>query len=380
MGNQLIVDSDGHILEPPDLWQRYLEPKYRGRAIRIRQDEDRLEYLEVDGAKSAMVRVGNLGSLGGAYQDPRELLTPGRVTYWEVARRTPGAIDPDARIKEMDEQRIDFALLYPTIGILWEGECADAELSAAYCRAYNNYLFDFCSPHPDRLVPIAHINLRDVRLAAKEVERVKDKAKGVFITPYPANGRPIGDSYYDPFWVACEAANLPVSTHVQVRPGALGMGLYRPTGPRSQDSTPWFFFMELPEDSILGLNCVFQDGVLSRFPRLRYVILETGCGWLPGWMNRADAKYERFAFTTQMTAKPSEIFRERCWISADVDETTIPYVAGLLGARRMLWGSDYPHIDAHQNPVGELRKHISGLSSEEQEWILGRAALELYGL
>jgi len=136
----------------------------------------------------------------------------------------------------------------------------------------------------------------------------------------------------------------------------------------------------LAEDSIMDLNCVFQGDVLDRFPRLKYVVLETGCGWVPGWMDRADGKFELFAFTTRMTRKPSEIFRERCWISTDVDEASIAQVARTIGANHMMWATDYPHIDAHKNPLKELRKNIASLSDEEQDWILGRTAVELYGL
>src|SRR5260370_985578 len=190
MQKSAVVDAAGHILEPPDTWDRYLERKYR-----------------------------------------------------------------------------------------------DRESAAAYCRAYNNYLFDFCSRHSDRLIAVAHINLCDVNLAVAEVQRVKGKAKGIFCTPYPMNGRPYGHRYYDPFWAACEAADLPVSTHVQVRPNSLGHEFY-PAG-----RAPWFFFMELTEDSIMGMNLIFQGGVPERFPRLKYVVLETGCVWLPSWMERAGSKY-----------------------------------------------------------------------------------------
>ena len=381
MPKPVVIDADGHILEPPDLWQRYLEPAYRDRAIRLAVDERGLEYLEIDRHKSRLLQGGTLGILGGAYQDPRELMTPGKVSYWEAAKRTPGGIDPDARVREMDEQGIDMAILYPTIGICWEGECDDPQLSAAYCRAYNNYVLDFCSGHADRLIPIAQINLRDVNLAIAEVERVKDKVKGLFYTPFPTNGIPIGAAYYDPFWACVEASGLPISTHVQVRPDFLGDGLYRHTSmPRAEENSMWYIFMQITEDSRLGLNCLFQGGVLERFPRLRYVVLEIGCGWLPAWMERADAKYEAFSFSTAMHHTPSQLFRNNCWISADVDEAMIPEVSKWIGAERMLWATDYPHLDAHKDPLVELRTHLGGLSSTDQEWILGRAAAELYRL
>lgn len=381
MAKPTVVDSDGHILEPTDLWEKYLELKYRDRAIRLRVDSRGWEYFEIDRQMSKTLRGGALGALGGAYQDPRELLTPGKLTYWEVAKRTPGAIDPDARVREMDAEGIDAAILYPTIGIIWEGDCHDAELSAAYARAYNNYLFDFCSKHPDRLIPVAHVNLLDVNMAVAEVERVKGKAKGIFTTPVPRNGRPVGHRYFDPFWAACEAAGLPVATHVQVRPDFLGSGMYLPEGePTPEKSTIWFLFMQLTEDSRLGMNCVFQGGVLERFPNLRYVVLEIGCGWLPSWIERADGKYEMFGFTTGMKHKPSELLLRNCWISAEPDEACIPEMAGVVGAQRLLWATDYPHIDAYKNPVKELRHHIEPMSREDQEWILGKSAVELYRL
>ena len=217
MAKPLVVDADGHILEPPDTYERYIEPKYRPRAMRLKFDDQGLEYVEIDGKQSVMMRGGVLGNLGGAYMNAEELFTPGKHTYWEVAQRYPGAIDPDARVRDMDEQGIDIAVLYPTLGIVWEEDNKDPELSAAYCRAYNNYLIDFCSRHPDRLIAIAHVNLRDVDLAVAEMQRVKDKVKGVFYTPFPGNGRSPGSPYYDRFWGAAEAFGLPVSTHVQGR-------------------------------------------------------------------------------------------------------------------------------------------------------------------
>ena len=382
MAKPLVVDADGHVLEPADLWERYLEPRFKDRAIRIRLDSKGLEFVEIDRRKSAFLRGGTLGGLGGAYQDQRELMTPGKVTYAECCRRTPGAIDPHARIKEMDAEGIDVAILYPTIGICWERECEDPELSAAYCRAYNNYLFDYCAAHRERLIPVAHVNLRDVSFAVAEVQRVKGKAKGVFVTPFPCNGRPHGDSYYDPFWAACEAAGLPVSSHVQVRADSLGSGLYHADHypPTADDIPRWFYFMQLAEDSMLGLNCLFQGAVLQRFSNLKYVMLEAGCGWVPGWMDRADGKFEKFGFTTRLSEKPSEVFRRRCWISTDVDEISIGGVARTIGANHMMWATDYPHVDAHEHPLTELRKNMQGLSEEEQQWILGRTAAELYRL
>ena len=98
-------------------------------------------------------------------------------------------------------------------------------------------------------------------------------------------------------------------------------------------------------------------------------------------MERADEKYEVFSFATQIHQKPSDLFRQHCWISTETDETTIAEVVRKLGgASRMLWATGYPHVDAHPNPVNTLKRHIAMLPPDQQEWILGKGAAELYRL
>jgi len=129
-----VVDADGHVLEPADTWLEYLEPSYRDRAIRIVQDEHGYEVLLIDGQPLKTLR-GQLGALGGIEMDTSRLLTRGQLTYAEGS--PPGAYDPVARLKVMDKEGIDQVLLYPTIGICWEGHVTDGGLATAYTRAYN---------------------------------------------------------------------------------------------------------------------------------------------------------------------------------------------------------------------------------------------------
>ncbi len=159
------VDADGHILEPPDLWETYLEPRYRDRALRFVTDDDGLEALEIGGEPSMLSRKGSPSVLG-AMGDPdlRSIqLDPDR-TY---LREAPyGSMDPDQRIELLDAEGIDAAVLYTTVGLLWEAELDDPELSQAYTRAYNRWICEFCAGH-DRLVPTAHLSLSDPVAAAR---------------------------------------------------------------------------------------------------------------------------------------------------------------------------------------------------------------------
>ena len=138
------VDADGHILEPPDLWEQYLEPKYRDRALRIVPDENGLEELSIGGTRSRMSRRGFPSTLG-AMGDPdlRSMQLDPERTY---LREAPyGSMDPSERLKVLDAEGIDAVVLYTTIGLLWEAELEDAELSQAYTRAYNRWICDFCA-------------------------------------------------------------------------------------------------------------------------------------------------------------------------------------------------------------------------------------------
>ena len=156
-GDALLIDADGHILEPPDLWEKYLEGPHRDRALRIRVGDDGYEYLEIDGKRATLPRPGQLGTLGGMgkrvdeARGLRERAARGEVRPEEVRGLRPGpeatylrgaafgTMDMKERVQLLDREGLARAVLYPTLGLLWEAELFDIELSAAYCRAYNRW-------------------------------------------------------------------------------------------------------------------------------------------------------------------------------------------------------------------------------------------------
>src|SRR5215468_11529139 len=146
-----VIDADGHVLEPADTWLKYLDPRDRDRAIRIARDDQGYEVLLIDGQPLKTLR-GQLGALGGIDMDTAKLLTRGQISYADGS--PPGSYDPAARLSVMDEEGIDAVLLYPTIGICWEGHVTDGALATAYTRAYNRWLAEFCRAEPKRLYPV----------------------------------------------------------------------------------------------------------------------------------------------------------------------------------------------------------------------------------
>ena len=113
-----VIDCDSHVMEPPDLWEKYLEPKFRDRAIRIVKDPaDGLEVLMVD---NQPLLKGMLAGLGGANQPRQELFIPGRLGYLDGC--PPASYLPADRVKLLDEWGVSAGVLFPTVGILWDVE------------------------------------------------------------------------------------------------------------------------------------------------------------------------------------------------------------------------------------------------------------------
>lgn len=137
-----IIDADGHVFEPPDFWQDYLDAAYRARAPQLFVDTDGQERLRIEGKVLGGPKgLGFAGAIGA-----RQGSAPTNIRYIEGRR---GGFDPHARIPDMDVDNIDAVVLYPTLG-LFCGAASDPPFAAALCRAYNRWLADYCKPYPDR--------------------------------------------------------------------------------------------------------------------------------------------------------------------------------------------------------------------------------------
>src|SRR6202161_2895228 len=160
-----IIDADGHIVEPRALWNEYNEPQFRDRMIQVRRNRDGADELFINGENRSRPSLPVAASM-----------TPGGLSDLERARKLtwddilPGGYDPYARIKVMDEEGIDVAVLYPSLWLLY-GDLTDPQLAAAACRAYNNWLADFCKSFPKRLFGVAPMPIQSGDEAGREVGR-----------------------------------------------------------------------------------------------------------------------------------------------------------------------------------------------------------------
>ena len=373
----LVVDMDSHVLEPPDLWQNYLEPKYRDRAIRIERDADGDEVLIVD---NKVLLKGRLAALGGAEHDAVQTFIDKSLTYMDGCPKA--SYDTDARIRLLDEWGVDMGLVFPTIGILWDKE-DDPELAMAYARAYNNWQWDFARPALDRILPVAHVPLYDVQLAYAELKRCLDLGfKGMFMAPEPVCGKRPSHPDFDSIWNLLAEADLPICIHLIVRFDRVV----------NLSNTQWWNIEKESPDTVFsfGLGGTMQlipavaalvcDGLLERHPKLKIAIVESGAGYVRYLMDRLDEKYDRFKATSCLSRPPSEYIRENFWFVMDPSEGSIDAQCDLVGEDKFLWGSDYPHVDSHLTAMQEVRDALAPMSEHRRNLVLGENARALFRL
>jgi len=332
-----MIDCDAHILEPATLWQEYLEPEFRDRAIRIDEHEGK-ERLIIG---ESVVLEGVVAGLGGAEVDKAELFS-GKFSY--RYDNPPDTYDPHARAARMDKWGIDKSIIFPTISIL-PFPTEDLALANAYCRAYNNWVKEFCESVPGRFYPIALVNWRDVDEAARELARcLKLGFRGLFVPPETIAGCRPGEAHFDRIWALCAEAGIPGCFHVIVRfDGSVNpFSAWHATSPG-----PIFGFgLGATGQLIPAMTSVITDQLFERFPKLKVVSVEAGCGYAPYLMDRLDAKFEALGKLVALPRPPSEYIRSNCYFVAEQGERTIDVALDLVGQDRIMWGSDYPHVDA----------------------------------
>lgn len=413
-----IIDGDSHVLEPPDLWDEYLEQEYRARAIRItrsvpdRAGEQRgirrtpsvlgnvelppppapvveagdewpemaLEILERLAADEHLiidrqiVMSGGLSGLGGVEHHRSKLPY---MTYLEGAPLA--SFDTEERIKLFDSWGVDGGVVFPTIGILWDSE--DPKLADAYGRAYNRWCYDFVGKHPDRIFPMAHIPMNDPQLAHAELKRVlKQGFKGIFMAPEPVNGVSPVEPAFDPLWHELEDAGLPFCLHVIVRFNRILQNPTRFFNLLTAPSRTFAFGMGATFQIIPAMSSLILSGFFDRFPRIKCLCVEAGAGWAPYIAHRLDEKYEMFGYAERTKMEPSAYMKRNIWYVAEPREKNLDSCMDIIGETQFIWGSDYPHIDSSIHSMQQIHESTAGMSENRRRLLLGENARNLYRL
>ena len=324
-----VFDADGHICEPPLVWEEYTEAAFRDRVLQVRKLAQPWSEVFAEGR--------------GLGVNPAPACIVGRLADdvdWKDI--LPGSYDPAARLRVMAEEGIDEACFFPSLYLLF-GDIADPEVAAATCRAYNRWIADFCRRDPARLHAVGLVPLQSAELAIAEAKKLSALGlRGIAIRPERFRGLALYDESLAPLWGIAQEEGLPICVH-----GSFGTRM--PSFATSRYENTFFTHMIChPFEQMAAVLDFIAGGVLERFPRLRVGFFESGLGWLPYWLHRLDEHFEVMGhLVPALRRRPSEIFRAQCYVSMEADERKgleSLIELGLVGS--VLWGSDYPHYDA----------------------------------
>ncbi len=360
------------------------------------EDADGNESWYIGGER----RFAGTGIFGcSAGYDSDELV----ARQWKYTEGHAAGWDPVERVRVLDEEGIDLTILYPTMGMLYGpldpiAAIRDPHFTLACQQAYNDWVADYCKVAPDRLRAMATIPIQDIGLAVAETRRaVEDLGLlGVMLrSASPSTAEPFNHPMFDPLWALCEDLDVAVAlhpaTHVDFANAVRLFDLINREANVSVNNTGTdelhgggaiSHAVGAPVDAIVSMGRFIMGGVCERFPRLRLLFLEAGGGWAPAILHSMDAEIRSRANERRwLRLLPSEYFARQCWISFSPEDPTLATTAAFLGDDRILWATDFPHLDGvYPGAPAQLTETIKSLSPLSQERIAGVNALAAYGI
>ncbi|TMA36440.1 MAG: amidohydrolase [Deltaproteobacteria bacterium] len=365
-----VFDADAHVVEPKDLWERFLDARHRHR-VGWRQPfpgMDRFRPATVDGRYTQ-----SLATLYGNQQEAVRWTTEAMIAkYGDVVRR---GFDGAGVAESMRREGVDLMVLYGPGYDMWI-DGIDPELQAAMARAYNRWAEEMRETSGGRVLAAGPVPLSDVTRAVAEVQYAYEHLgiRCFWARPNAFNHRTLGDRYFDPLYELLQDLDVAFATHEF-------MGLAGPSAgaDRFTSFVEWHTCVH-PMEAQMAMLAMIVNGVYERFPRLRVAYMEAGCGWLPSWLHRIEEYVELTGWleTPDCKRSPLEYFQRNCWITTEPAEPHAYHVIEERGDGRILFETDYPHPDSKYPRAVASFLAQERLSDESKRKILWDNAVDFY--
>lgn len=324
LSKEVLISADSHVMEDPDFWHSRLP----------------------DSLKADVPAFPPRPNTGAAMNDQR-----------------PGGYDPKERVNEMEIDGVAAEVLYPTLGLrLFSLESPEAQEECF--RLYNDWLMEYCSVSPDRLVGIACIPTYNIDKAIAELYRTHEGGLyGGLVWQVPHPDLPFSSDHYDKLWGAAQELGVPIHLHILT---GFDYSASVNFGARQNDSLlAHRGSVNLKLQSVTNsLFDLIYTGVFERFPELKAVIVESEIGWIPFVLQQWDYYYKRFLGQRELpiTMPPSDYFYRNIYATFFNDA-----VGGQLlswwGQDNCMWSTDYPHPNSpwpnSRRVLGENLGHLS---------------------
>ena len=376
MADYKLISADSHIVEPPDLYTSRIEPRFRDRAPRLERRKT-ARGSEYDAWFYDDQQVGTLGAViqaGQRFEDPSQIDFLG---VWEGVRKA--AYEPAAMLEELELDGVWGACLQPSQGLFWY-RLPDSAMLSAICKAYNDWIADFCKPCPERLKGIAMLNVDDVDEACQELERCAQLGLvGAFIPVYPLPDRPYRHAIYERLWWTAQDLDIPLLLHIATNRGGIPgceftMNIEELTAAGRSTTDHWVRY---------SLTAMIFAGVFDRYPRLKVGSVEHEMAWIPHWLKQMDFTYrERPVFTKGWQSRsgmlPSDYWHRNMFVEFMEDDIGVQ-LRHIIGADNMLWGNDFPHAESTWPQSQEfLDRLFAGAAAADRRMITSGNAARLF--
>ena len=382
--NYKIIDVDTHLSEPEDLWTSRAPAKFKDRVPQVKVVDGEASWV-IDGKH----KVG-LGASSFFHKDGRTA-TGIEYTGWRIADVLPSCYDTKARLAHMDEVGIHAQIIYPNV-IGFGGQNTgkvDPELRLVSIQIYNDFMAELQETSGQRLLPMTALPWWDIDLAVKETLRMDDAGlRGININSDPhlhtsADGSKLpdlSDDYWAPLWEVCQDRNIPINFHIGASEQSMQL----------VDSAPWPSLkggmmaalvgsMLFIDNSRVMANIIFS-GMLDRYPKLKFVSVESGLGWVPFILEAIDHEYREVGTNVgTLDRLPSEFFKSNFYTCFWFERRDLTHMIRTVGVDNVLFETDFPHAICLY-PIDDMDKAMSGLTEEEKTKVLSGNAAKVYNI
>jgi predicted TIM-barrel fold metal-dependent hydrolase len=254
----------------------------------------------------------------------------------------------------------------------WE-HSGDIELAYGAARAHNRAMLEFCAVD-DRLLPSCYLPLADLDHArAMAGEAIDGGAAAILI----ASGCPAGHSPshvgLDPVWAQAQEAGLPIVFHVGGTGNLIDSNYFKnglPVPPDFHGGEENFRsvdYVGIPHPPMQTLATMVFDGVLERFPRLKFGVIEQGAIWVPSWTRQMESALEAFGRHEErlraLSLRPTEYVRRQVRATPYPTED-VGWIIEQAGPEICMFSSDYPHVEGGRRPIERFEASLGNASDQ----------------
>jgi len=384
-GGRKVIDVDTHYSEPHDLWTKRAPAKLKDRVPQVSTSNGNARWI-IDGTyelKSSANPVSAVKKDGSKTQGADFM----GLSFDEVHAASS---DVSARLAFMDSFGITAQILYPnTLG--FGGQRASKvgpELRLISTKIYNDAVAELQDESGQRIFPMALLPWWDRSEMIEEAIRAhKMGLRGVNINPDPndhrdPDGRPLpdlGDRHWDPFWEVCQSLDMPVNFHIGASDSVNEWG-----ASRTWPSSPGIASFVVGSSMLFFANAttianLILSGILDRYPRIKFVSVESGLGWVPFLMESMDYQCSQASEKIELQRSPSQYVRTNIYTSFWFERRNLSKDIKAVGVDNVMFETDFPHPTCLY-PIDDVGNALGGLKEAEIEKVLSGNAIRVYNL